>query len=115
MTRSAAVIFENREPTTFAEWRNVPPTLRSAIRKLHERYSHALYGDDLVRHIRLGGGSARAIDAARLFRCERCAETARPPARPVAAIPRNTRHNECIGIDILFIPDMKEVFHAYSR
>ena len=47
MTRSAGVIFEDRVPRTFEEWRQVPPTLRSAIRKLHEQYSHALYGDDL--------------------------------------------------------------------
>jgi hypothetical protein len=104
MTRSAAVIFEDRGPRVFENWRDVPPTLRSAIRKLHEQYSHALSGEDLARHVRLGGGAPRAIAAARLFRCERCAEAVRPPARPVACVPRYTRHNECLGIDILFNP-----------
>ena len=113
MTRSAGVIFEDRVPRTFEKWRQVPPTLRSAIRKLHEQYSHALYGDDLVRHIRLGGGAPRAVAAAKLFRCERCAEAVRPPARPIAGIPRYTRHSECIGIDVMFIPDMTDTFHAY--
>ncbi len=113
MARSAGAIFDDRHPRTFKEWRQVTPTLRSAIRKLNEQYSHALYGDDLARHIRLGGGAPRAIAAAKLFRCERCAEAVRPPSRPIAGIPPYTRHNECIGIDVIFIPDMKETFQAY--
>ncbi len=113
MTRSAGVIFEERNPRTFDIWRRVRATLRSAIWKLHEQYSNLLYGDDSARHIRLGGGAARAVAAANLFRCERCAENVRPPARPVADIPRYMKHNECIGIDVMFIPDLIDTFKAY--
>ncbi len=56
--------------------------------KLHKQYSHALSGDALVRHLRLGGASSSAIKSASLHRCETCEQEVRNLPGPVAAVPR---------------------------
>lgn len=61
----------------------------------------------------LGVGSRRAGVAARLFRCSRCARAARPLGRPVAAVPKWKRFNECVGTDIAFIRAVRERQHAF--
>lgn len=80
---------------------------------MHQQYPHTLHGENLARHIRLGGGSRRAEVAARFFRCDRCAHAARPPARPIAAVATSRRFNECVGMGIAFMPDLRERQRAF--
>ena len=77
LRRSAEVVFKENEELVFDEWHQVPQALRSAIVKVHKQYSHALNGESLVRHLRLGGASSSAIKAASLFKCETCEQEAR--------------------------------------
>ena len=113
LRRSAEVVFKENAELVFDEWHQVPPALRSAIVKVHKQYSHALNGDSLVRHLRLGGASPSAIKAASLFKCETCEQEARNLPRPVAAVPRYDKFNECVAIDICFLPCLEDVFHAF--
>ena len=113
LRRRAEVIFKENAELVFEEWHEVPPALRSAIVKLHKQYSHALSGESLVRHLRLGGASSLAIKAASLHKCETCEQEVRNLPRPVAAVPRYDKFNECVGMDICFLPCLKDVFHAF--
>ena len=58
LRRSAAVVFREAEESEFNVWSDVPSLLRSAIIKVHRQYSHSLRGDELVRHLSLGGASS---------------------------------------------------------
>ena len=113
LRRSADVVFKENADAVFEEWHEVPPALRSAIVKLHKQYSHSLSGDALVRHLRLGGASSAAIKAASLHKCETCEQEVRNLPRPVAAVPRYDKFNECVGMDICFLPCLKDIFHAF--
>ena len=113
LRRSADVVFKENAELVFEEWHEVPPALRSAIVKLHKQYSHALSGDALVRHLRLGGASTSAIKAASLHKCDTCEQEVRNLPRPVAAVPRYDKFNECVAMDICFLPCLKDVFHAF--
>ena len=59
--------------------------------KLHKLYSHALSGEALVIHSRLGGASSSAIKAALLPKCETCEQEVRTLLRPVASVPSMIR------------------------
>ncbi len=113
LRRSAEVVFKENAELAFDEWHEVPPALRSAIVKLHKQYSHALSGESLVGHLRLGGASSSAIKAASLYKCETCEREVKNLPRPVAAVPRYDKFNECVALDICFLPCMKDVFHAF--
>ena len=114
LRRSANVVFKELEDETeFNSWGDVPSMLRSAIIKVHRQYSHSLRGDELVRHLRLGGASESAINAAKLFKCETCEKEVRNMPRPVAAVPKYQKFGECIAMDVAFIPCMGDVLHAF--
>lgn len=59
--------------------------------KLHKQYSHALSGEALVIHSRLGGASSSAIKAALLPNCETCEQEVRTLPRPFASVPSMIR------------------------
>lgn len=109
MRASSRVLYEGAGEHGFANWSEVPPMPRTAVRKLREQYSHAISREDLAGHSRLGGGSERAQSAAKLYVCARCQAEAQPPARPIAAVPKWTRHNQCMGVDFFSTPDMKDI------
>ena len=113
LRRSAAVVFREAEESEFNVWNEVPSLLRSAIIKVHKQYSHSLRGDELVRHLRLGGASETAVKAARLFSCEVCEREARNLPRPVAAAPKYERFGECIAMDVAFVPCLDDRLHAF--
>eukprot|EP00959_Pyramimonas_sp_CCMP1952_P449047 9402778-Pyramimonas_sp.AAC.1 len=52
---------------TYTDWYRVPAAPKAAIKKLHIQFSHALRGEELVRHVRIGGGPPAAISAPELF------------------------------------------------
>ena len=113
LRRSAAVVFrEAEEEAGFERWSDVPSLLRSAIFKVHRQYSHSLRGDELVRHLRLGGASQTAIKAAKLFSCEVCEREVQNLSRPVAAVPKYERFGECIATDVAFVPFTGDCLHA---
>ena len=117
LRRSADAVF--REPIDLDaepeqdEWEQFPLLLRSAIVKVHKQYSHSVYKDTLVRHLRLGGASEQAIKAASLFTCPTCEKERRNPPRPVAAHPRYDHFNECVACDIAHIPDLNGRQHSF--
>ena len=114
LRRSAAVVFrEAEEEAGFERWSDVPSLLRSAILKVHRQYSHSLRGDELVRHLRLGGASETAIKAAKLFSCEVCEREVRNLPRPVAAVPKYEKFGECIAMDVAFVPCIGDYLHAF--
>ena len=113
LRRSAAVVFREAEESEFNVWSDVPSLLRSAIIKVHKQYSHSLQGDELVRHLRLGGASETAVKAAKLFSCEVCEREARNLPRPVAAVPKYEKFGECIAMDVAFVPCLNDHLHAF--
>ena len=113
LRRSAAVVFREAEESEFNVWSDVPSLLRSAIIKVHKQYSHSLRGDELVRHLRLGGASETAVKAAKLFSCEVCEREARNLPRPVAAVPKYEKFGECIAMDVAFVPCLNDHLHAF--
>lgn len=70
------------------EWRQVPLLVRATIKKVHGSRPRAPYKESLARYILHVAARRLAIDAARLFLCEQCERTQRPPSRPAAAIPQ---------------------------
>ena len=113
LRRSAAVVFREAEDAEFNVWNEVPSPLRSAIIKVHKQYSHSLRGDELIRHLRLGGASETAVKAARLFTCEVCEREARNLPRPVAAVPKYEKFGGCIAMDVAFVPCLDDKLHAF--
>ena len=113
LRRSADVIMREMEGDDFNQWEEVPAMLRSAIVKIHQQYSHSLIGEDLARHLRLGGASEKAIKAARLLKCQRCEAEKRSVPRPVAAVPKYEHFNQCVAMDIAFLPCLRDVQHAF--
>ena len=79
---------------------------------MHRQYSHSLRGDELVRHLRLGGASETAIKAAKLFSCEVCEREVRNLSRPVAAVPKYERFGEFIATDVAFVHFTGDCLHA---
>ena len=113
LRRSANVVMKEMEGEDFQQWEEVPMILRSAIVKIHQQYSHSLIGEDLARHLRLGGASEKAIKAARLMKCQRCEAEKRSVPRPVAAVPKYEHFNQCVAMDIAFLPCLQDVQHAF--
>ena len=106
MSASTRVLFENKPFIGYSRWALVPRMLQYAINKIHVNNSHALHGEDLVQHLRMGGASLRALAAARVFECPRCKENVRPGPKPVARTPRYSRFGQCVGLDFANFPDM---------
>ena len=104
MTASSRVLFGNEPFIGYSPWSLVPRLLQYAITKIHVNNSHALLGEDLVQHLRVGGASLRALAAARVFECQRCKENARPEPSPVARVPRYSRFGQCVGLDFCKLP-----------
>eukprot|EP00959_Pyramimonas_sp_CCMP1952_P338706 7093124-Pyramimonas_sp.AAC.1 len=94
---SSSGIIMGAHAETYTDWHGVPAALKAAINKLHLQFFHALRGEELARHIRTGGGSPAAISAAK---CELCGSQRRPPAHPIASLPKWMRFNRCLGMDI---------------
>ena len=113
LRRSAHVVMREMEMDDFQQWEEVPAILRSAIMKIHQQYSHSLIGDDLARHLRLGGASEKAIKAAKLLKCQRCEAEKRSVPRPVAAVPKYGHFNQCVAMDIAFLPCLQDIQHAF--
>ena len=93
-------------------WRRVSPLLRTAIKKVHEGYSHVPYKDSLVRLLAHSGASETAIAAAKHFRCDLCDANARHANKPVAAIPRYRKFNDAFTMDFITIPDLNKGMHT---
>ena len=113
LRRSADVVMREMDIDDFHQWEEVPAILRSAIMKIHQQYSHSLIGDDLARHLRLGGASEKAIKAAKLLKCQRCEAEKRSVPRPVAAVPKYEHFNQCVAMDIAFLPCLQDIQHAF--
>eukprot|EP00959_Pyramimonas_sp_CCMP1952_P201358 4210936-Pyramimonas_sp.AAC.1 len=98
---------------THTVWHRVLAALQAAIKKLHIQCSHALRGEELARRIRTGGGSPAAISTAKLFKCELCDSQQRPPIHPIASLPKWIRFNQCLGMDVAYVPDFGGNVHAF--
>ena len=50
---------------------------------------------------------------AKLLKCQRCEAEKRNVPRPVAAIPKYEHFNQCVAMDIAFLPCLNDVQHAF--
>ena len=83
-----------------------PEQLRASLHCLHVNLGHP-NNATLIRVLKHGGASQRAIDAARAFCCELCETKQRPkPAHP-AQVERVTEFNRRIGIDVKYLQGWK--------
>ena len=112
MQASVDVLFRDRDVPEPESWNRVPPLLRTAIKKIHEGFSHVPCKESLVRLLAHSGASEVAIAAAKYFRCDLCEANARHANRPVAAIPRYRRFNEALTMDFMTIPDLTKSMHS---
>eukprot|EP00959_Pyramimonas_sp_CCMP1952_P234590 4901567-Pyramimonas_sp.AAC.1 len=87
--------------------------MKTATKKLHVQFSHALRGEELPRHIQYGGGSPAATSAAKLFKRELCDALQRPPSHPITNRPNWTKFNPCLGMDIAYVPVLCGTMHAH--
>ena len=81
-------------------------TILEALTKVHKNLGHPS-SSDLVRVLKHGGASDRAIELARALSCEFCKDQVRPHVPLPAKTSRYTRFNQCIGIDVKFLPGWK--------
>ena len=81
-------------------------TILKALNKVHKNLGHPS-SNDLVRVLKHGGASDRAIELARTLSCDFCKAQTRPHVPLPAKTSRYTRFNQCIGIDVKFLPGWK--------
>ena len=82
-------------------------TVRKALTKVHKNLGHPSTSD-LVRVLKHGGASDKALEIARTLTCDFCRAQARPHVPLPAKTGRHTRFNQCIGIDVKYLSGWKQ-------
>ena len=82
-------------------------TVRKALTKVHKNLGHPSTSD-LVRVLKHGGASDKALEIARALTCDFCRAQARPHVPLPAKTGRHTRFNQCIGIDVKYLTGWKQ-------
>ena len=77
-----------------------------ALHKVHKNLGHPS-SQDLVRVLKHGGASDKALELARALKCDFCLNQARPKVPLPAKSSRHTQFNQCLGIDVKFLPGWK--------
>lgn len=80
--------------------------LRSVIDKLHRNLGYSSVRD-LVRILKHGHASDRAIQLAREYTCEFCKSCSRPKTPLLAQTHRSSEFNAQLGLDVKFLPGWK--------
>ena len=79
-----------------------------ALHKVHKNLGHPS-SQDLVRVLKHGGASDKALELARSLKCDGdfCLNQAKPKVPLPAKSSRHTQFNQCLGIDVKFLPGWK--------
>ena len=93
---------------TFDE--TVKPDVASTLRRLHQNLGHPAVSD-LVRHLRLAGGSSEILKAAKSLRCETCLRCRGPRSPKPASEPRLLEFGDVVGVDMMFAYDIEKKKH----
>ena len=81
-------------------------TINKALTKVHQNLGHPS-ASDLVRVLKHGGASDRAIELARTFSYEFCKSQVKPHVPLPAKTSPHTQFNQCIGIDVKYLDGWK--------
>ena len=112
-TATVRVVFEDGlGQEELAEWKNVPPMVRSATKRVYEANAHAPYKESLVRFLQHGGAVPSVVQASRLLRCQVCEANARHAPRPAVATPRYQHFSDATTMDCMIIPDVNKSHHC---
>ena len=93
---------------TFGE--TVKPDVASTLRRLHQNLGHPSVSD-LVRHLRLAGGSSEILKAAKSLRCETCLRCQGPRSPKPSSEPRLLEFGDVVGVDMMFAYDIEKKKH----
>ena len=91
---------------------DVPKTVATALRRLHQNLGHPRQ-EDLLRHLRLAGCDPAIIKAARSMRCQVCDANAAPKIARPSTIPPMVDFNDTLGLDLFFCHDINDIKHAF--
>ena len=93
---------------TFDE--TVKPDVAATLRRLHQNLGHPSVSD-LVRHLRLAGGSSEILKAAKSLRCETCLRCRGPRSPKPSSEPRLLEFGDVVGVDMMFAYDIEKKKH----
>eukprot|EP00435_Cladocopium_sp_Y103_P058196 s1061_g20.t1 len=77
--------------------------IRRALSKLHKNLGHPS-NENLVRILRHGQASDRAVELARTHSCDFCRANAKPHVPLPSQTSRATQFNQLVGIDVKYLP-----------
>ena len=80
--------------------------MMGALKKLHKNLGHPSHAD-LVRVLKHGQASEKALELARIFSCDFCKAQIRPHVPLPAQTSRATQFNQRVGIDVKYLPGWK--------